>query len=203
MNKDSAKVDAYIAKSAPFAQPILRKLRRLFHEACPSIQEAIKWGVPYFEYTGLVGGMAAFQRHVSLGFWNYRSMSDPYGLLGRGGEYWMLKFRHISELPADNVLLAYINEAVQLNEIGAKRSSPHPRDPKRGIDLPDDLASALREDKKAFSTFQGFSYSHRKEYVEWLAEAKREATRQKRLATAIEWLAEGKPLYWRYETRRS
>lgn len=196
----SPEIDAYIEKSADFAQPILQKIRRLFQKAYPQIEETIKWGFPHFEHKGIVGNMAAFKKHVSFGFWKGQLMSDPEGLFKGVGETCMnaLKVKDVSELPADKILVAYIQEAVALNEDEVKSPRPKKKQAKKEVDVPGDLMQALKKNKKAHATFQNFSYTNRKEYVEWVTEAKQESTRQKRLATAVEWMAEGKPKNWKY-----
>jgi hypothetical protein len=191
-------VDVYIAKSADFARPILMRLRALMHKACPTVEETIKWGVPHFEYKGVFAGMAAFKQHAAFGFWKRRLMKDPAGFFskgesGMGGR----KIRSLDELPSDTVLLGYIREAVALNEQGAKvPRSTRKRPPVR---VPAYLAAALKRNAKARRTFGNFSASQRREYVEWLTDAKQEATRERRLATAIEWMAEGKARNWKYQ----
>ena len=193
-------VDAYIEKSAEFAQPILIKLRSLFHQACPEIEESIKWSSPFFEYKGIVGNMTAFKKHVSYGFWKAGLMSDPEGILDKAGNSQMalLKARTVDDLPADAILIRYIKEAVDLNERGIKAPQTKPKTSKKTFEIPDYFLAALMRNKQAQATFEGFSYSNRKDYVEWVTEAKREATRDKRLATAIEWMADGKPRNWKY-----
>ncbi len=199
MPAKSPAFDAYIAKSAPFARPILKKLRALFHKACPQISETMKWSFPHFEHRGIVGSMAAFKQHVSIGFWKSGLMSDPHGLLKNAvnGGMAALKVTHLDELPADGTLLAYIREAVRLNEEGVKLPRPK-RQAAKPVKVPDFILAALKTNQKARTTFDAFSPSHQREYVEWIAEAKQEATRQKRLATALKWLAEGKPRHWKY-----
>ena len=200
MTNTSSEVDAYIAKSADFAQPILKKLRRLFHQACPEIEETMKWSSPFFEYKGIVGNMTAFKQHVSWGFWKAGLMQDPEGILEKAGNTQMavLKATKVEDLPADKVLIAYIKEAVDLNERGVTVPRRTVRTPRRPLQIPDDFIVAVRQNKKAQATFEGFSYSNRKEYVEWVTGAKREATRENRLTTAVEWMAEGKPRNWKY-----
>ena len=195
--------DSYIAKAAPFAQPILRKLRALYHKACPNVVESIKWGAPFFEHKGLLGSMAAFKKHVSFGFWKGGLLRDPAGLLKGVGNTYMaaIKVASVDELPPDRTLIAYIKEAVDLNEKGVSimsRSKPKASD----VKPPADFAAALKKNRKASDTFKGFSYCHRKEYVEWIADAKKEETRNRRIAQAIEMLAEGKSRNWKYERKR-
>lgn len=193
-------VDAYIAKSADFAQPILRRVRALMHKACPQIEETIKWGVPHFEYQGVVAGMAAFKQHASLGFWKQKLMKDPARLFPAAGDSSMggRRFRSVDELPSDAVLLRYIKAAVALNAAGVK--VPKAARPKKPPPKPPaDLAAALRKNPKAKATYDAFPPSHRREYVEWITGAKQEATRLRRLATAVEWLAQGKSRHWKYQ----
>jgi uncharacterized protein YdeI (YjbR/CyaY-like superfamily) len=200
-NSFSSEFDAYIADAASFAQPILKRIRRLFHQACPAIQEELKWGHPSFVYKGIVGGMAAFKQHVSFGFWKEKLLSDPYNLFSKDREAGMFgsKLTDVSELPPDDVLISYVCEAVALNEAGKKIPKPQKSRAPKEIVVPPDLRAALKKNKKAAATFDAFSYSKRKDYVEWITEAKQEATRQRRLATAIEWLSEGKSRNWKYE----
>jgi uncharacterized protein YdeI (YjbR/CyaY-like superfamily) len=200
--KTNPAVDAYIAKTAPFAKPILKKIRALFHKACPEIEEVMKWSFPHFEYRGIVGSMAAFKQHATFGFWKASLMKDPHGLLDADGESPMCraKITDVSELPPDAVLIEYIREAVALNEQGVKVEKPK-KEKKPDIEVPDYFQAALKKNKKALATFEAFSPSHRREYVEWIVDAKQEATRQKRLAQAIEWLAEGRSRNWKYERK--
>ena len=200
--KTNPAVDAYIGRAAPFARPILQKIRALFHQAVPDVEEVMKWSFPHFEYRGLVGSMAAFKHHATFGFWKASLLADPHGLLAAAGDSGMsrAKFTDVSELPPDGVLLEYIREAVALNEQGVKVEKPKAKK-RPEVKVPDDLRAALRKNKKALATFEAFSPSHRREYVEWIVEAKQEATRQKRLAQAVEWLAEGKSRHWRYQRK--
>ena len=200
--KTNPAFDAYIQKAAPFARPILEKVRALFRKACPEIEETMKWSFPHFSYRGIVGSMAAFKQHATFGFWKASLMHDPYGLLGPVGETSMsrAKFTDVSELPPDKVILEYIREAVALNEQGVKIEKPQPKK-KPEAKVPADLLTALKNNKKALAAFEAFSPSHRREYVEWITEAKQEATRQKRVAQAVEWMAEGKSRHWKYQRK--
>lgn len=200
--KTNPAVDAYIGRAAPFARPILRKVRSLFHQAIPAVEETMKWSFPHFEYHGVLASMAAFKQHATFGFWKASLMKDPHGLLGPVGDSAMsrARFADVSELPPDVVLLAYIREAAALNEQGVKVEKPRaPKKPE--AEVPPDFRAALRKNKKALATFEAFSPSHRREYVEWIVEAKQAATRQKRLTQAVEWLAEGKSRHWKYQPK--
>lgn len=193
-------VDAYIAKSAEFARPILARLRALMHKACPQIEETIKWGVPHFEYKGVVANMAAFKQHASFGFWKRRLMDDPAGFFPAADDSSMggRKIRAMSDLPADAVLIRYIKAAIALNEQGVKLANAG-RKKKPPVKAPADLLAALKKNARARATFDALTPSKQREYVEWLTEAKRQATRATRLATTIEWLAAGKSRYWKYQ----
>jgi uncharacterized protein YdeI (YjbR/CyaY-like superfamily) len=205
MGRKNPDVDKYIAKSADFAQPILEKLRALYHKACPRIEETIKWGFPHFEYKGVVGSMAAFKQHAGFGFWKGGLMRDPEGLFKgvRSMTMSACKVRDVSELPADKVLIAYIKEAVALNEQGVKLPKPGRTGKAKPVVVPDYFRAALERNRKALATFEAFSPSHQREYVEWVTEAKQEATRERRLATTLEWLAEGKSRNWKYERKKN
>jgi len=200
MGKRSREFDAYIAGSAAFARPILEKLRHAFHKACPPIEETIKWSYPHFEHMGIVGSMAAFKQHVSFGFWKGQLMRDPKRIFAGVGQTSMVavKVRSLSELPAEKDLIAYIKEAVRLNEAEVKVPRARVKRVREDLEIPAYFMAAVRKKKKALATFEGFSYSHKKEYVEWVTEAKQEATRRKRLSTTVEWLADGKPRNWKY-----
>lgn len=201
MPKTDRRVDAYIAKSASFAQPILNHVRDLVHKAVPDVEETIKWGFPNFEHRGVVCSMAAFKEHCAFGFWKASLMSDPAKILGERREKAMGHFGRITnlkDLPSDKVLIAYLKEAAQLNEDGVK-APPRKKAAKKELSVPGYLTAALKKNKKALAAFEEFSPSHRREYVAWLEEAKTDETRTKRLTTAIEWIAKGKSRNWKYE----
>ncbi len=202
----SAAVDAYIRSAAPFARPILERIRAIFHKASPDITEAMKWNVPHFEHQGLLGGMAAFKKHVSLGFWKSKLMDDPANLFNSDPKASMcsIKFMDVSDVPSEKVLIGYIRQAMALNDpdvvarqcaLNAAKAAPP-----RPVIVPPDLAAALKQPANAAAreTFEKFPPSHKREYAEWINEAKREETRQSRLATTLEWLNEGKPKNWKY-----
>jgi uncharacterized protein YdeI (YjbR/CyaY-like superfamily) len=197
MGKKDPRVDAYIAKSADFARPILKRMRDLVHKGCPGVEETIKWGMPAFDYHGFLGGMAAFKAHCAFNLWKGSLLgadnSDAMGQFGR--------IASVSDLPKDSILVGYVREAARLNAEGVK-APRQPKAPKKPLSTPPDLASALKKNAKAKATFEGFSPSHRREYIEWITEAKTEETRGKRLGTAIEWMAEGKPRMWKYVAKR-
>jgi uncharacterized protein YdeI (YjbR/CyaY-like superfamily) len=193
----SPEVDAYIAKAPEFARPILEKIRAAFHKGCPGLEERLKWRVPSFEYEGMMGGMAAFKAHVAWGFWRQDELEDPHGILQGDGMLGGGKITKVAELPSQTVIVQYVKAAAKLNEAGPKKKAPSKKKPP--VQVPPDLAKALRANRKALATFESFSPSHRREYVEWIVEAKRKDTRERRIATALEWLAEGKSRNWKYE----
>ncbi len=199
MAKQDPRIDAYIEKAAPFAQPILRHLRGLVHQASPKVEETIKWGMPHFEYKGLLCGMAAFKAHCTLGFWKGALILPADDKGERAGMGHFGKITDLSDLPSEKILVGYIKKAVALNEAGTKvpeRANPSPKPP---LAVPPDLADGLRGNVKARKHFEALSPSQRKEYIVWITEAKRAETREKRLATTLEWLAEGKSRNWKYE----
>ncbi|KAF0245356.1 MAG: hypothetical protein FD180_1671 [Planctomycetota bacterium] len=201
MSDESKKIDAYIAKAAPFAQPILKRIRAAVRKACPDIEEKVKWGCPSFEKNGMVCGVAAFKAHATFGFWRGAQLDDPKGILKAKGtaSFMAEKFTDVSQLPPDGVLVDYVKRAVALNESGLK--SPMSRagkKPKPEAKVPPDLAAALKKNAKARAAFESFPPSHRREYIEWITEAKQEETRNRRLATTLEWLAKGKSRNWKY-----
>lgn len=202
MGTKDPRVDAYIAKSADFAKPILDHIRLLVHKACPDVQETMKWSFPHFDYKGMMCSMASFKQHCAFGFWKASLMKDPQKILSADEAMGHLgKITRLKDLPSDKVMIAYIKEAARLNDEGVKveRTKPAVKNP---IRIPTDLAAALKKNRKALETFERFPPSHKREYIEWIIEAKRPETREKRVATTIAWLAEGKSRNWKYETRR-
>ena len=195
MSKESPEFDRYIENAAPFARPILERIRKAFHKADPRIEETMKWSAPHFEYKGILANMAAFKEHVRWGFWSAKLMSDPQGIFNESGMG--MKVSDVKELPPEKVLVEYIREAVRLKDEG-KKIERKPAGPAKAEKVPSDLVAALKKNAKARATFEQFAQSQKNEYIVWIAEAKQEATRQKRLETAIEWLAEGKPRNWKY-----
>ena len=198
--KRDARVDAYIASAPDYAKPILTHLRELVHTACPDVKETMKWSRPSFLHHGILCGMSAFKHHCAFGFWLYElvlEMKDKNSAEWDGmGQFG--RITSLTDLPGDKQLLALIKKAVLLNESGAKRPAALRPTVRKELVLPDYLTAALKKNKKALAAFEAFSYSHKKEYVEWITEAKREETRQKRIETMMSWLVEGKSRHWKY-----
>jgi len=203
MGKRDKRVDAYIDRSAQFARPILKHLRTLVHKAAPGVGETIKWGVPSFDYKGMMCNMAAFKEHCAFGFWKASLMKDSKALFSRMGKLGlghMGQIRSLADLGPDAVMLRMIREAARLNDEGAAN------DPRRKaktvvVKVPPVLSRALSGNKKAKLTFDSFSPSNKRDYADWITEVKTPETRAKRLETAIQWLAEGKPRNWKYMKR--
>jgi uncharacterized protein YdeI (YjbR/CyaY-like superfamily) len=192
------RIDAYIARSADFARPILTQIRETVHAACPDVEETMKWSHPHFMYKGMLCGMAAFKEHCNFGFWKGSLIVAADGNRGTDALSQFSQIRKVADLPSRKVLAGYVKQAMKLNEEGAKAPARAKPKVKKELVVPEILTSALRKNTKARAAFEAFSPSHRKEYVEWITEAKTEATRDRRLATAIEWMAEGKPRNWKY-----
>jgi len=192
MPKKDPRIDAYIEKAGDFAKPILKHFRKLVHTACPQVEETIKWNMPFFVHRGILVAMAGFKGHCAFVFWKRKlifgktAQVRPFPPFGR--------ITSLADLPADKLLLGYLRKAVELNEAGIKESTP----PKRKVTVPGYFLAALKKNKKALAAFEKFSPSHKREYVEWITEARREETRGKRIETAIQWMAEGKPRNWKY-----
>jgi uncharacterized protein YdeI (YjbR/CyaY-like superfamily) len=198
MAKKDPRIDAYIAKAAPFAQPILKHIRKLVHKGCPQVEETLKWSMPHFDYKGILCGMAAHKQHCSFGFWREAELALEKSRTDSEGMGHFGRITSLADLPDDETLIGYVRKAAELKDAGVKKPKP-PAAKKQRVELevPDYFAAALRKNKKAQQTFDGFSYSRRKDYVEWVTEAKRDETRANRLATAIEWMAEGKTRQWK------
>lgn len=198
------RVDAYIEKAAPFAQPVLTHLRKLMHQACPRVTESVKWGMPFFIQQGVIlCHMAAFKQHCAFGFWGPQMKkalkrdglhsSDAMGVLGR--------ISSLKDLPSDKELLGYMRHAAELVESAdRKKSIERPRHKhKKEVRVPVELTAALKKNKLANKVFAEFSPSCRREYADWIAEAKRPETKGKRIKQAVEWIAKGKSRSWKYQ----
>lgn len=203
MEQYDARIDAYIEKAANFAKPILKHLRDIVHRASPEITETMKWSCPFFEYKGTLCNMAAFKQHCSFGFWKAGQLPDPHNILQTeagesAGNFG--KLTGIADLPDDDIIIWYIKQAMDLNASGFKspirkvaaKTAAH-------ATTPDYLEVLLDKHPQAKVYFDNFSASQKKEYITWFEEAKTDATREKRLDTAIEWISEGKTRHWKYK----
>jgi uncharacterized protein YdeI (YjbR/CyaY-like superfamily) len=201
------KVDTYLAKVQPFAQPILEHLRELVHKACPGVEETIKWSRPFFEYRGaILCNMSAFKQHCSFGFWGEEigAVLREAQALRPGAMGSLGRITSVKDLPSDKLMLGWIRQAAALVDSGQYTSPMAARHkvvkpPKPVTEMPGEWASALQRNKKAAAVFAAFSPSCKREYIDWIADAKRVETRDKRIATALEWIAEGKQRNWKYQ----
>ena len=201
MGQQDPRVDAYIEKSPEFARPILTYLREVIHAACPEVEETMKWSRPHFQYRGMLCGISSFKHHCAFGFWkgslvveSSATADEDDKSMGQFG-----KLAQLSDLPSKKVLTGYIKKAMKLNDDGVKspaRSAP--KVPKPEVAIPEALTLALAKNEAAQAYFAKLSPSHRREYIDWINEAKTEGTRSKRLNTTLEWLAEGKSRNWKY-----
>jgi uncharacterized protein YdeI (YjbR/CyaY-like superfamily) len=192
------RIDAYIEKVNPFAKPIVKKLRSLIHKGCPGVVETVKWGHASFEYPAknIFVGIASFKRHCSFGFWKdklLRTDAASIATLDALG-----KMSSADDLPSDAAILTLIKRAAKLNEDGVKLPKEK-KPPKKPLPMPKEFAAALKKAKGASATFEAFSPSHKREYIEWIIEAKSDDTRQRRIAQAVEWIAQGKARNWKYQ----
>ena len=206
MGSRDPRIDAYIdEKAAEFAKPILRHLRELIHSTCPDVEEKLKWSFPNFDYKGAgMCSIAGFKQHVAFSFWKAALMSDPDQVLEtteREAMGHLGRIESLKDLPKDAILKKYIKEAMKLNQAGVKMPARNKatEEQKKEQTVPDYLTVALKQNKAAQQIFTDFSYSAKKEYIDWLEDAKTDATRDKRLAQAIEWIAEGKGRHWKYK----
>lgn len=199
------RIDTYIEKAQEFARPILEHIRTIVHKACPEVEETMKWSFPHFDYKGeMMCAMASFKQHCALNFWKASLMKDPeklFTVAENSGMGNMGKIRSLKDLPSAKVLTAYIKEAMKLNDEGIKIKAKK-TEVKTAIAVPAYFKTALNKNKAAKSVFDKFAPSHIKEYVLWLEDAKTEGTRNKRMKTAIEWIAEGKGRNWKYVQKK-
>lgn len=205
MSKNDKRIDAYIAKSAGFAQPILHHLRQLVHTACPDVEETIKWSFACFDYKGPFCSIASFKEHCAFGFWKAAIMKDA-GILEHRQKNSMGhlgKIKSLADLPSDKIMISYIKEAMKLNDEGIKLPPRKKPVEKKELIVPDYFIKALNKNKAANKVFEAFSPSHKKEYVEWITGAKTEETRNRRIEKALEQIAESKSLNWKYERSKN
>ena len=198
MAKTDPRIDAYIKRAKPFARPILIHLRKVVHNAVPGVQETMKWSSPHFDYKGMFCGFAAFKEHVAFGFWKSALLKEH--LPGDGGMAMAGQFGRITsldDLPSDKELTKILKIARKLNDDEIK-APPFRKGPRPALKAPADLLSALAKNKKAKATFDNFPPGQRREYISWVLEAKQAATRESRIKTAVEWMAEGKIRNWKY-----
>lgn len=198
------RIDAYIEKARDFAKPVLTHLRTVIHKASRDIDESIKWGMPYFQYNGkLLCFMASFREHCVFGFKQGAMMTDPKGLMQRSSDKSGMghfgKIKDMRDLPSEKVLIQYIKEAIKLIDRGVR--TPQKKAPATEIEVPEDFMKLLKKNKESHQAFEEFSKSHKKEYIEWITEAKTAETRNKRMNTAIEWIGQGKGRNWKYEKK--
>ncbi len=189
------RIDAYIEKAAPFARPILRRFRKAVHAGCSDVVETMKWRNPAFDYKGPLAGMAAFKAHCAIGFWKERLMTRRLQIADRMGPY--ARLSSADDMPDEKTLVAMVKEAAALNEAGVK--IVRNRTPKPPAKTPPLLLAALKKNTQASKRWDAFPPSHRREYIEWITGAKQEATRERRLATAIAQIAQGKSQNWKYQ----
>jgi uncharacterized protein YdeI (YjbR/CyaY-like superfamily) len=202
MEKFDKKVDEYIARSAAFAQPVLEHWRALVHKTCPEVVEAIKWGIPHFDYKGdMMCVMASYKNHCSFTFLKAPLMSDP-GLKENARlkpiQRFMGKITSLSDLPPDKTFIALLKEAMDLNKKGIKIQREKTEAP-AVIEIPGYFAKQLNSNPKAKEIFETKSPSFRKNYLTWITEAKTDATREKRMTKAMGWIAEGKDRFWQFK----
>ncbi len=199
MGNKGKRIDDYISKSAEFAKPILNHLRKLVHEACPDVQETIKWGMPFFDFKGPLCNLASFKQHCAFGFWKAALMKEAKQMKenNKGSMGVLGKLASLSDLPPDSQIKSWIKEAAKLNADGVKVHDKKAKE-KKEIEMPESFKQALSKNKKASAVYENFSPSHKYEYLEWITGAKTEETINKRIASTIEWLTEGKSRNWKY-----
>lgn len=194
--KTDPRVDAYIEKQADFARPILSHLRAVIHEACPDCEETLKWSMPSFMYKGkILAGMAAFKAHATFGYWNDSMLQQEEKNRSAMGQFGRLT--SLDDLPDRAKLIDITQQSMALIDSGAK--PPRATAKKAPFTVPQDMQAAIDGNAAAKATYDAFPPSAQREYVEWVTEAKTDATRGKRLNQAIEWMAEGKRRHWKYE----
>jgi uncharacterized protein YdeI (YjbR/CyaY-like superfamily) len=196
MGTRDKRVDAYIAKAPDFAKPILACIREMVHEGCPECEEDLKWRNPAFMYKGMLCGMASFKEHCVFGFWKGELVTGEKAADGEQSMAMYRKVHSLDDLPPKKKFVAWVKKAKELNDAGVK--APRVTKPKQPLEAPNDLLAAIKKNKKALATYEKFSPSNKREYIEWITGAKGEDTRARRIQQAVEWMAEGKARNWKY-----
>ncbi|CAN5397665.1 hypothetical protein BH10PSE12_BH10PSE12_13930 [soil metagenome] len=193
------RVDAYIAAKADFARPILTHLRDRVHAGCPDIVEAMKWGMPFFVHKGQnVCHMAAFKAHAAFGFWRGGGAGTDRGQENSSAMGQFGRIVGLDDLPSDDALAAQIADAVALIDAGGKPSRVKREAPRAALPVAPELLAAIMAQPAAAAVWAGFSPGKIRDYAEWIGEAKQVTTRDKRIAQAVEWIAQGKDRNWKY-----
>lgn len=198
-NRHDERVDSYIERQADFARPILQHLRSAVHSTCPEAEETLKWSAPAFMYKGeILAMMAGFKQHAAFNFWRGTQVTGDTGVQQKAmGQFG--RMASLDDVPDPETFAALIRKAMSLTDAGVKPPQKKKGEAKAPAETPDDLRVALDSSPQAAATFDGFSPSSRREYVEWITEAKQAATRERRVAQAVEWMSEGKKRNWKYE----
>lgn len=197
-----SEVDAYSEDAQAFARPIMTHLRGLIRSACPEVVEVMKWGIPHFDYRGeMMCIFAAYKSHCSFSFWKDSLMADARLRANAdlpAAKRFMGKLTSLADLPADDQLIAWIQEAMSLNERGVKLAPRKPSTASKTIDVPPAFAERLATHPSIKAIFESKSASFQKEYNVWIGEAKTDATRDKRIDEALAWIGEGRGRFWKY-----
>ncbi|MDQ6718303.1 MAG: YdeI/OmpD-associated family protein [Gemmatimonadota bacterium] len=195
MGKKDPRIDAYIAKSADFAKPILKHLRAVVREGCPECDETIKWGMPAFTDNGIVAIIAAFKEHCAFVLWKAGDVTTDVNRTAMGS---LGRIKSVADLPAKKVLIGYVKKRAELNKSGVKKPKATSSKAKKPLRVPTELTAALAKNAMARKKFDEFSPSHRREYCEWISSAKGDDTKARRVKSAVQTISEGKPQNWKY-----
>lgn len=190
-----ALIDQGIAEMEPFAQIICKKLRKLILSADTAIIEDWKWGPNYY-LDGMVCGFWGFKKHVTLTFFQGALLKDKKKvLLENPGNVHNrhMKFTDVKEVN-EKLIMEYLFEAIDNNRKGHKILETK----EKIVDVPEDVQKAFKK-AKVLAYFEGLAFTHRKEYVMWISDAKKEETRRKRITQAIEKLNQKQSLNDKYK----
>lgn len=191
------RIDAYIANAPDYAKPILKQVRAWVHEGAPDCEETLKWSTPTFVQGGILVGLAAFKNHCTVHFWNHTLFMDDARQQGEGKGN-IGKITSVDDLPPKKEFIGWVKKAVDAAATGASPIKRRPNKKRAALEMPGEFMAAIKKNKKALATYEAFSPSKQRDYIEWITEAKTDATRTKRMAQAVEWMAEGKPRMWKY-----
>ncbi|GAB2541876.1 DUF1801 domain-containing protein [Rufibacter soli] len=184
------KIDAFFTNAPAFAKPICEKLRLAIDEADPALKPSWKWGTPVYEKAGasMVCAISVHKQHVNLTFFQGAQVPDTYGVFTTGLDgknMRTIRFTEVGQVKEEQIV-EYVRAATLVKPDKSGKSTE-----RSVIEIPEDLKQALAHAKQ-LEKFEQMAYTHRKEYVRWVSEAKRQETRDGRITKTVERITEGK-----------
>jgi hypothetical protein len=187
------RINLYIAELPDWQRKHLVRVRQLIHSTEERIEEAWRGNAPHFDHQGSLIGMHAFKSCVSIWFHKGASLKDGHGLFKlteKDAEREVRKYKiHEGESINEKAFLDLLKQALKVNAAQAGGAETKPTS--RALVVPSDMEQVLRKDEQAWAQWEGLAASHKREYVEWITDAKQDETRKRRLAKALEMIRDG------------